>query len=505
MNGALNLPWTILLRCLRQPGRIAIEDDRRQYKAVELAVAALHIATEIEKRSSTQTVGLLIPTSGAFAIAALGGWIAGRTVVPLNYLLKPNELNYVIDDCGTDLIIASREMVQTLGIDLAGRTVVYLEDMEFKAVPEVRWPAATPVDRTALLLYTSGTSGRPKGVMLSHANLLANVRQCQSVVKLSSSDVMLGVLPQFHTFGLTVLTLMPLVIGFKVVYTARFVPNRIVKLFREHKPRFFVGIPSMYNALLGVKSAESGDFAQTEFLISGGEPLPRAVADRFTERFGARIAEGYGMTECSPVTHICLPHEYKEGSIGRPLPRIQQRIVDPATERDLPPGVDGELRLAGPNIMQGYFGLPEQTAQTFDAMGYLKTGDMARLDSQGFAAITGRIKEMIIVGGENVFPREIEEVLNNHPAVSASGVVGQMDPTRGEVPVAFVELKEEFLEKGAHPDSTLKTELKTWCRDHLAGYKAPRDIHIVEKLPRNPTGKVMRRELLSLLPGLAEA
>jgi len=497
MRLAMNLPWTILLRCLREPSRIAIEDDRRTYKGVELAVASMHVASEIEKRCSTPTVALLIPTSGAFAIAALGGWIAGKTLVPLNYLLKAEELKYVIDDCGTDLIIASREMVETLGIDLTGRNVVYLEDMNFKSVPEARWPASTPLDGLALLLYTSGTSGRPKGVMLSHANLLANIRQCQSVVKLSSGDVMLGVLPQFHTFGLTVLTLMPLVIGFKVVYTARFVPNRIVKLFRDHQPRFFVGIPSMYNALLGVKSATPEDFASTEFLISGGEPLPRDVADRFQKRFGKHIAEGFGMTECSPVTHICLPDEYREGSIGRPLPGVRQRIVDPANERELPTGVDGELRLDGPNIMQGYYKLPEQTAETFDAMGYLKTGDMARIDSDGFASITGRIKEMIIVGGENVFPREIEEVLNSHPSVHASGVIGYTDPVRGEVPVAFVEAAEDQT-----PEPGV---LKTWCREHLAGYKAPREIHIVEKLPRNPTGKIMRRELLKLLPESSKA
>ncbi len=500
---AMNLPWTLLTRCLRQPRRIAIEDDRRAYKASELVVAAMHIAGVIRGKSGSHAVGLLIPTSGAFAFAAMGAWFAGKTAVPLNYLLKPEELDYVIDDSGMDLIIASREMVEKLEINLQGRRVVYLEDINFKSMPELAWPSAAPCDALALLLYTSGTSGKPKGVMLSHANLLANIRQCQSVIHLNRGDVMLGVLPQFHTFGLTVLTLMPLVLGIKVVYSARFVPNRIVKLFREHRPRFFVGIPSMYNALLAVKSATPEDFAHTEFLVSGGEPLPHAVAERFAERFGANITEGYGMTECSPVTHLCLPTEHKRGSIGRPLPGISQRIVDPATGRDLPAGTDGELRLTGPNIMQGYFRLPEQTAGTFDERGFLCTGDMARADGAGFTAITGRIKEMMIVGGENVFPREIEEVLNAHPAVSASGVIGQTDPSRGEVPVAFVELTDEAKESGgvgSGDAAKLTTELKTWCRDRLAGYKAPREIHIVDALPRNPTGKVMRRALNAMLP-----
>ncbi len=491
---AMNLPWTILQRCLRQPKRIAIEDDRRAYTAAELVVAAMHVAAAIKGKSGTPTVGLLIPTSGAFAFVAMGAWFAGKTVVPLNYLLKPDELSYVIDDSGTDLIIASREMVDTLGIDLTGRTVIYVEDLAFDSVPEMSWPSAAPRDALALLLYTSGTSGKPKGVMLTHANLLANIRQCQSVIQLRKDDVMLGVLPQFHTFGLTVLTLMPLVLGIKVVYSARFVPNRIVKLFRAHKPRFFVGIPSMYNALLKVKSATPEDFASTEFLVSGGEPLPHAVADRFLERFGAHLVEGYGMTECSPVTHLCLPSDHRPGSIGQPLPGIVQRIVDPATGAELAPGTDGELRLKGPNIMKGYFHLPDQTASVFDEQGFLRTGDMAQADAQGFTAITGRIKEMMIVAGENVFPREIEEVLNAHPAVNASGVVGQMDPSRGEVPVAFVELAEDY-----EASDDLKIQLKTWCRDQLAGYKAPREIHIVDALPRNPTGKVMRRELANML------
>ncbi len=503
----LNLPWTILLRCLARPGRIAIEDDRRAYKAAELVVASMHIAAMARERSKAPTIGLLIPTSGAFACAALGGWFAGKTVVPLNYLLKQHELDYVIDDSGMDFILASRELVEKLEIDLTGRRVVYLEDVNFKSMPEISWPASTPVDELALLLYTSGTSGKPKGVMLSHANILSNIRQCQAVVHLGKDDVMLGVLPQFHTFGLTALTLLPLVFGIKVVYSARFVPQRIIKLFREHQPRFFVGIPSMYNALLNVKTAEPSDFANTEFLVSGGEPLPHAVSQRFKERFNATITEGYGMTECSPVTHLCLPHEHRLGSIGRPLPGIVQRIVDPATGLEQPPSADGELRLKGPNIMRGYFRLPDQTRETFDDLGYLCTGDMARADAEGFTAITGRIKEMMIVGGENVFPREIEEVLNAHPAVHASGVIGQSDPSRGEVPIAFIELvaDEAGNRPGPEAHEQLRSELKTWCRQRLAGYKAPRDIHIIDALPRNPTGKVMRRELHALVPNELEA
>jgi acyl-CoA synthetase (AMP-forming)/AMP-acid ligase II len=243
----------------------------------------------------------------------------------------------------------------------------------------------------------------------------------------------------------------------------------------------------MYNALLTVKDATADDFKSLRIAVSGGEPLPKPVADQFRERFGVDICEGFGMTECSPVTHVRLPEDDAPGSVGRPLPEVVQRIVDPATGRDLPPGVDGELRLAGPNIMAGYLNLPKETAAAFDAQGFLKTGDMARIDERGFLWITGRIKEMIIVGGENVFPREVEEVLDAHPDVFATGVVGERDDMRGETVVAFVEP-----EQGKTPDPEA---LRAWCRDRLAGYKVPRRVIVIDALPRNPTGKIMRRAL----------
>lgn len=481
------LAWRALRTMLRNATRVMLVDDRREYRGIDLLVMALHVADIVETRSAAPRVAVMLPTSGAFAGVASGIWFAGRTLVPLNYLLKPEELQYVIDDCGTDLLIASRQLCQHLGISPKVRNIVWIEDVDFNRPPSPRWPKSSGPDDLAVVLYTSGTSGRPKGVMLSHENLAANVRQMRGAVHFTREEIFLGVLPQFHSFGLTALTHVPFFSGARGIYSARFTPKKIVESFRQHRPTVFMGIPSMYNALLTVKDATADDFRSLRIAISGGEPLPAPIARNFRERFGVEICEGFGMTECSPVTHVRLPGEDAPGSVGRPLPGVIQRIVDEATGEDLPPGRDGELRLAGPNIMRGYLNLPDLTAAAFDDRGFLRTGDMARIDDRGFLWITGRIKEMIIVGGENVFPREIEEVLDAHPDVYAAGVVGEPDPMRGESPVAFIEAEE-----GKTPDPEA---LRAWCRERLAGYKVPRRVVVVDTLPRNPTGKILRRAL----------
>jgi long-chain acyl-CoA synthetase len=304
-------------------------------------------------------------------------------------------------------------------------------------------------------------------------------------------DLALGVLPQFHSFGLTVLSVLPLWCGMRVVWSARFVPGRIVKLIREHRPTVLVAIPSMYNALLSVKDAGPEDFRSLRLTVSGGEPLSDETAARFLERFGVRLNEGYGLTETAPVTNMCRPQEWRAHSVGPAVPGVRQRIVDPATGAPVPTGQDGEVQIQGPNVMRGYYRLPEATAEAFTPDGFFRTGDMGRLDDDGHLYITGRIKEMLIIGGENVFPREIEEALNQHPSVQASAVIGKRDPMRGELPVAFVEVRE-----GQTFD---ETALKQWCRQRLAGYKVPDEVRLVEALPRNPTGKIMRRDLKALL------
>ncbi|MHA7813169.1 MAG: class I adenylate-forming enzyme family protein [Phycisphaerales bacterium] len=482
-----NLGIALTSSFLRRANRPIIVDDRRTYHGKELMVAGMHIADLIEGKSSTQRVGLLIPTSGAMGAACYGVWLAGRAAVPFNYLLDEPTLNYVVNDCGCDLIIASRALVDHLGFVPKCKRIVYLEDMDFRKPPSPRLPKATAPSELAVVLYTSGTSGKPKGVMLTHKNLLSNAMQMHEHIGVRSDDIFLGVLPQFHSFGLTALTLVPMLFGCKVVYSARFMPKKIIELMREHRPSIYIAIPSMYNALMTVKSGVPEDFASLRLTVSGGEPLPADVRERFLERYSATIVEGYGLTETAPVTHVLLPEDCMPGTVGRPVPRLEQIVVDPETDRVLPHNTDGELRMRGPNVMQGYLGLEAESSHAFDERGFFRTGDMAQIDEGGFLRITGRIKEMMIVGGENVFPREIEEVLNAHPSVHDSGVIGQQDPMRGEVPIAFVEAAED-----AMPDPD---DLVRWCREGLPGYKVPRRVVVIESLPRNATGKIMRRLL----------
>lgn len=482
--------WPILRSCIASPLTPLIVDDRRTWRGIDLLVGAANLAGEIDRRCRSRTVGVLLPTGGGFAMTALAIWMTGRVVVPLNYLLKPEELQYVVGDCETDLVLTAGPMLEHLGFRPQVATLLEIDSLSLGGFPEPRWPASAKSEDLATLLYTSGTSGRPKGVMLSHGNITSNIRQCVEFAGFRKSDVVFGVLPQFHSFGFTVLTLLPLTLGGRAVYTARFVPQKIIRAFREHRPTAFVAIPSMYNALLSVKDATAEDFASLRFIVSGGEPLPQAVQTAFLERFGVQIQEGYGLTETSPVTNWSLPSEHAPGTVGRPVPGLVQRIVNWETGRAAADGCDGEVRMKGPNIMQGYFKLPKETAEAFDDEGWFRTGDIGRFDHVGRLAITGRLKEMIIVGGENVFPREIEEVLNKHPSVKASGVIGVRDDVRGELPWAWVELNE-----GATFD---ESALRAWCRERLAGYKVPREIRVIDALPRNPTGKILRRDLRAL-------
>ncbi len=484
----MRLLRTIQRQILLHPFRVAVVDDQRSWRAYELQVVAWHLAREIERRSSSERVGILLPTSGLFPAALLAGWMLGRTVVPINYLLSKPDLAYVCRDAGLDLCIAVSPMIDFVGGLPDGVEALRIDQMRFSGFPPLRRSRWRDPDALAVLLYTSGTSGRPKGVMLSAGNLMANIEQIVDRAQFNRRDTMLGVLPQFHTFGITVLTLLPLAIGCTAVYTARFVPRKLIELTRKHRATALVAIPSMYGALRLVKDATADDLSSLRYVVSGGEPLSQAVSDGFIERFGIRICQGYGLTETSPVTNWCLPQEWRWKSVGRPLDRVHQRIVD-AQGNDVAVGAEGEVRIAGPNVMRGYWNLPVETAAAFDERGYFRTGDVGRFDTDGHLFITGRIKEMLILAGENVFPREIEEVLDRHPSVKASAVIGVPDESRGETPVAFVELRPgEAFDEAA---------LRAWCREHLAQFKVPRQITKLEALPRNPTGKIQRRELIA--------
>ncbi|MHC5114185.1 MAG: class I adenylate-forming enzyme family protein [Planctomycetota bacterium] len=489
----MRLVKPILRKLILGPRQVRIVDDQRQWRGLDLYVASLHLAREIERTTSSKHIGFMLPTSGLCPVALLATWMLGRTSVPLNYLLSDDERDYIIDDAELDAVVTVTPMVDYVDGLPEKVKQIRMDEMSFGGLPPFRRARPPADEETAVLLYTSGTSGRPKGVMLTGDNLSSNVEQCMEFIGLSKIPVIMGVLPQFHSFGLTALTLLPLAAGSMAVYTARFVPNRILKLLKKHQPTAMIAIPSMYNALLSAKSATADHFASLQVAASGGEPLPAAVFDGFREKFGVVLNEGYGLTETSPVTNLCRPDEHKRHSVGPCVPRVEEKIVDPEGNR-LPIGEEGEICIKGPNVMKGYYKLPEDTAAVFDDEGFFRTGDMGRIDEDGHLYITGRIKEMLIIGGDNVFPREIEEVLNDHASVHASAVIGVMDESRGETALAFVELEE-----GAEFD---ERALRAHCRDRLAQFKVPREIRVVEELPRNPTGKIMRRELSADTPSL---
>lgn len=496
----MSLLWSIAKHALFHPRRVAVIDDNRTYPYARLFVGALFVAEHIRRTTDAKHVGIMLPTSGAFPVALLGCWLAGRVAVPLNYLLARDELAYVIRDSDIDTILTAGKMLEFLNhtdeepVLPTEVALVRLEDLDYTGLPEVCWGRFHRRDDLAVILYTSGTSGKPKGVMLSHGNLEADARAGIKHSGITDVDTFLGVLPQFHSFGLTALTLIPLVCGARVVYSARFVPKKIVQLIRRHEPHIVMGVPSMYGALLSVKDLGPDDVKSIRLPVSGGEPLPDALFEEYRQRLNMTLFEGYGLTETSPATHWSTPEKNKRHSVGTALPGVRTFVLD-EHDRPLPPDTEGEIALAGPIVMQGYYKRPDLTAGVMvdvrlsdsQTIRCFRTGDIGKVDRDGFLFITGRKKEMIIVGGENVFPREIEEALNHHPTVHDSAVVGKPDGMRGEVVVAFVELNE-----GAAFD---EAELRSWCRDRLAQFKVPREIKAIDELPRNPTGKIMRRKL----------
>ncbi len=481
--------WPILRKAALHPLRVCIIDDQRSWRYLDLVLGAMNLRRRMDQANVAKHVAIMLPTSGAFAMALVATWLGDRVAVPINYLFSDAERQWVVDHCDADTMLTAGPMLEYLDWTPGNVNVMKLDEMKLKAIPRGKQAVRCRCtgDELAAILYTSGTSGRPKGVMLTHRNLRSNVDAAIQHAGLTRSNGFLGVLPQFHCFGLNALTLIPLRLAATVIYTARFVPNRLIKLAARHRPDVFMAIPSMYAALANVKNADPADLQSIELAVSGAEPLSEAVHRRFEERFGITILEGYGLTETSPVVSWAMPDMYRKGAVGKLLPNVEVKVVDPESGQPRPRGKEGHILVRGPNVMAGYYKQPELTDEAIDDEGYFHTGDMGRLDEDNYLYITGRIKEMMIIGGENVFPREIEDVLAEHPSVHAAGVIGRADESRGEVAIAYVEINE-----GTEFD---EAALRSWCRERLAGYKVPREIVHIEDLPRSPTGKILRRRL----------
>lgn len=478
--------------------KTAIIDDGYELSYRNLLRASSGLASVLNGLTDRPVVGIFLPTCKEFVISYMAVLMTGKATLPFNILLPGGELDFVAKDAGIDVVITSKRFLEIMGREDAMRravpNVLCLED-----VAGTRWkklkliargaffrPRIVSDGELATLLYTSGTTGCPKGVCLTHRNIVWDIESSVKVAGYTSDDVAVQVLPLFHTFALTVTMGAPLARGGTSIAIKRFAPDPVLDAIEKYKVTYLVAIPSMFRVLNRSQQLRKRNVSSLRCVISGGEPLPGEVRDKFKELFGQEILEGYGLTETSPVVSLNPPGANRPGSVGKPLPGVEIRIVD-EEGRTLGPDVVGEVLVRGPNVMLGYHMRPEETASVLSRDGWLRTGDMGKLDADGYLWLTGRKKEMIKVGGEMVYPAEVEDCLSRHPAVADVGVIGVYDERRGEAPKAFVVLNE-----GANVSAE---ELKAFCRERLPLYKVPRDIVFRKELPKAPTGKVIRRLL----------
>jgi long-chain acyl-CoA synthetase len=347
--------------------------------------------------------------------------------------------------------------------------------------------AETDEADTAVILYTSGTTGKPKGAELTHANLAINAQVvAETLIRVGPGDVVVGALPLFHSFGQTAAMNAALCSGAQLSLLARFEPGKALEVIEGEGATVFLGVPTMYAALLNLPERDRYDTSSLRTCVSGGQSLPVEVLRGFEQAFGCKILEGYGLSETSPVACQNRPdRQRKPGSIGIPIEGVEMKIVDDAGE-ELAPGEVGEIVIRGHNIMKGYWRNPEATAEAMRG-GWFHSGDLGRIDEDGYFYIVDRKKDLIIRGGYNVYPREIEEVLYEHPAVREAAVIGIPHPELGEEVGAAVALKAD-----AH---ATEADLRDFVKGQVAAYKYPRQIWLVDELPKGPTGKVLKREI----------
>ncbi len=342
----------------------------------------------------------------------------------------------------------------------------------------------------ALFQYTGGTTGVAKGVMLTHRNLVANAYQVRLWIPqaVEGKEKALAVLPFFHVYGMTTAMNLPILMAAEMILIPRFETKQILHSIHKERPTIFPGVPTMYQAINMMEGVEKFDLSSVKYCISGAAPLPLEVMKRFKSLTGAKLVEGYGLTEASPVTHANpLEGIIKEGSIGIPFPDTDSKVIDMETGEDLSIGQAGELCVKGPQVMKGYWNMPEETMQVLTEDGWLKTGDIARMDEDGYFFIVDRKKDMIIAGGYNIYPRDIDEVLFTHPKIQDAVAVGVPDPYRGETVKAFVVLRPG--------ETATEEEIIAYCREKLARYKVPKLVEFRGELPKSLVGKVLRKVL----------
>ncbi len=515
----LNLA-VLLEDCAREvPERTAIIFEGTTLSYAEVNAAANRVAHGLAQAGIQKgdKVALSCPNVPYFPIVYYGILKAGGVVMPLNILLKPREIAFHLHDAdakayfcfeGTpELPMSEHGFIAFQEVDSCKHFILMTVNttdptapspiegaktlsMLMQSQPTTFETVATSPDDTAIILYTSGTTGQPKGAELSHSNMLLNARLSETMYPRVDNEVHLVTLPLFHSFGQTVQLNAGLYNQSALVLLPRFTPDAALHLMEQENVTFFAGVPTMYWAMLNYPAANNYDLEKIarnlRICISGGSAMPVEVMRAFEEKFKVKILEGYGLSETSPVaTFNRLDRPNKPGSIGLPVWGISVRIVD-GNDNDVGTNEVGEIVIRGHNVMKGYYKRPEATAQVF-RNGWFHTGDVGRRDEEGYIYIVDRVKDMIIRGGFNVYPREIEEVLMTHPAVSLAAVIGVPHPRHGEEVKAYVILKE-----GAE---LTEVDLVTWSKENMADYKYPRHIEFRTALPMTATGKILKQEL----------
>jgi long-chain acyl-CoA synthetase len=459
------------------------------HQLLEQSKAVASILRRIQGVKPGDRVGIWLRNCPQFIPALFGILQAGATAVPINNFLKPDEVNFILGDAGVDVLISEAAVNEALTRLVAGRPglrVLRVED--FPAVaPADFTPVEVSASDLAVLIYTSGTTGHPKGAMLTHANLLHNVASCKKVLEAVDVDRFALLLPMFHSFMLTVCVLLPLLVGSSIVLIKSLhQPKAIFEEIIRHQATVLPAIPQLFRALAHAPVPPN---LCLRLCISGAAPLPVEVLKEFSARFPFPLIEGYGLSEASPVVSLNPIHGVqKPGSIGLPIADVEVSIRN-EDGQELPVGETGEVCVRGGNVMAGYWQKPEETARTIRD-GWLYTGDIGRKDEDGYFYITDRKKDMLLVNGINVYPREVEEVIYQFPGIREAAVIGRPDPRKGEQPLAFVAVND-----GVPLDTAA---LHRFLRERLADYKVPRHIVQVPALPRNATGKVLKTTLRTL-------
>jgi len=410
-------------------------------------------------------------------------------------LLKAREVSYYLSNSGAKALFATPAFAEeaTAGAAEVGAECWVVDDAGLKKLiadlPEQDSPVECGDHDVAVILHTSGTTGKPKGAMLTHGNLSRNCEvSVRTLVETGQDDVVMGCLPLFHVFGLTCGLNGTVFAGGMLTLLPRFEPRKAIEIIERDAVTVFQGVPTMYSALLSVADqAPPGAMRTLRTCVSGGAALPVQVLADFEKAFGCTVLEGYGLSESSPAAAFNHPNRpRKPGSIGTPIEGVEMRVVD-LDGVEVPQGEAGQIQIRGHNVMKGYWNLPEATKETITADGWLNTGDVGRVDEDGYFYIVDRTKDMIIRGGYNVYPREIEEVLYEHPAVAEAAVIGIPHDSLGEEVGAAVALK-----KGA---AVTADELRDYVKARVAAYKYPRLVWLVDALPKGPTGKLLKREI----------